>query len=69
MGDTFHLIDSSTPLWSELDSGGTTEHCCSELGLDIRARSIRLAVPHEAVRVGSCTTCVRLKLDRMSCKE
>jgi len=36
-----------------LDGEGTAEHCCSKLGLNIRTKSIRLAVPHEAIQVGS----------------
>ena len=44
-------------LWSELDSGGTT-------GIGNQDQVTKLAVPHDAIQVGSCTTCVRLNLTK-----
>jgi len=43
-------------LWSELDSGGTT--------IGNQYQVTRLPVPHDAIQVGSYTTCVRLNLTK-----
>ena len=56
-GFFMHLVIlNDIPLWSELMSGGITEQFSTKPLFDTRARSIKVALPLVATRVGSCTT-------------
>ena len=62
-----HFKVSEMPLCSELERGGMTEHSSQQLGFDKNAGSISVADPLSTTLVGSCTTCVRSKLEIILC--
>ena len=57
----FQFMSKSSPKWSELVSGGMTEQVRSSVGVERKARSIRVVDPIGLTCVYVGTTCSRKK--------